>query len=632
MEHGTHIQACSDDTKPPLVNSKQTDLTCLQVDGEEEEKVSKAQTPYSCDKCDFVTIHKNGLLSHLGNVHAPKAKPFKCKLCNYATAKNRNLWKHMRRIHGQVAKPKKPRCEQCNSAPCKCKVTYSCDQCPYTAKQKIHLAGHVARVHEGVKNFMCEECGTSFWRNSNLKKHVRDKHGQKNFTCDKCSYKTSQQRSLKYHMQYVHEGLKPYRCSYSECDYPGASTKAKLDDHLRTCHNHIYKCDDCNYETLARLDLVKHRKSTHLKCHECALTFNKKTHLTAHMIDLHPDVKPYACDICMYATADQLLLKRHIRLTHADTKKLLSCPHCSFVTIRQDSLTKHMKYIHEHKEKPYKCSYPNCSAGTYTQAKLDTHMRRKHIEGRHHYKDERTLEWKQKLEEENNERKNLESGAKMSDAGTTLIETGSSISGDVFSKDDCPNPTETEDKLEYFDDQQNGIVLTRQQSAADGFVSDDDTEEDLLKESTLLITEDDIHTSLGQQSDKEWIESAGPCNTEELLITAAEPGSDLLYKCSLCNYSSTKLCYLTTHMRRIHGDISIKQHGKLESDDAPISADDPECSKSYPCDKCNYSTDQKYLLDRHLSNVHSNLKTFVCDMCAFKTTYKYGQKSYVYVQ
>ena len=573
---------------------------------------------FSCHKCNFVTVHKNGLLSHLGNVHSPKAKPFKCKTCDYASAKNRNLWKHMRRVHGQVAKPKGPKCDACSNTVCKCKVNFSCLQCPYRAKQKAHLESHVARVHEGAKNFMCDECGISFWRNCSLKKHIKDTHGDKSLSCDKCSYKTAHRRSLKYHLQYVHEGIKPYRCLYSDCDYQGTSTKAKLDEHLFAVHKHMYQCENCEYKALSRIDLIKHTKESHLKCEQCALTFDKKTHLTNHMIDLHPNIKPHACDLCTYATADQLLLKRHQRLTHADTKKPLVCSQCSFSTVRQDSLTKHVKYIHEGKEKPHKCTYPNCSTGTYTLAKLNTHIRRKHIEGRHHYKDESTPEWKQKLEESNvTEASNKPSkteNPKFFENSTIDINSVQEEKLEQLHKVDLINS----DMWDIGEHVVTGLLYTEQYD-----ILGEDDRVDLKEEkdnfSAACLTENEIEPDVESKEDEKLTSSN----------TTGKP-----FKCNYCKYAGAKKRYLRKHMVKIHSEYMTPS--KLNNGATAHSADETqedniEALNSFKCDRCDYSTDEKYLLGRHIKNVHSELKSFACDKCEFKTTYKYGLAKHVKV-
>ena len=588
-----------------------------QPENDVEEVVSRLDR-FSCDKCTFNTIHKNGLLSHMGNVHSSKFKPFKCLQCEYASAKNRNLWKHMRRVHGKEAKPKKPKCGSCNKTPCKCKVSFSCSQCNYSAKQKLHLEGHVARVHEGTKMFMCDECGASFWRNSNLKKHVKDTHAEKNFSCDSCSYKTVHGRSLKYHIQHVHQGIKPYQCIYSECTFPGTATKTKLDEHLSLVHQHVYHCQSCEYNTRNRADLIKHNKLTHLKCSHCELFFDKKTHLTSHMIDIHPDIKPFECDHCSYATADPLLLKRHQKLTHANGKDPLSCPKCTFVTVRQDSLTKHIRYIHEGKEKPYKCSYPNCSTSTYTKAKLDTHIRRKHVEGRHHYKDELTSEWK----------KQLEDGHTLSvPKGIDLIDIRRTSNHELLEEDRTSDVTLEAKTTGYLELPSTTIEQNLRISEID---FGEMFEFSSLENHITLNAKDRNGLICDEEGDEHYNNLKNELREgRDVVKVATKP-----FSCHLCEYSGVTKRYLNKHMMTRHDKDTLLSNSLNKSchqSPQSVEGNTVETKKLFKCNECSYSSDEKYLLARHSKNVHSGIKSFACSLCEFKTTYKYGLEKHINV-
>ena len=590
------------------------DLKFLKDDNEEQNPflVGSDKQMYSCEKCDFTTIHKNGLLSHLGTVHSSAAKMFKCVKCKFASAKNRNLWKHMRRVHGQVAKPKRPKCTVCDNVQCTCKILFSCSKCPYSAKQKLHLVSHVARVHEGDKKFVCDECGSSFLRSSNLRKHKIDTHGEKHLNCDRCSYKTAHNRGLRNHIQFVHEGVKPYKCIYKDCDFVGTSTKSKLDEHLLINHQHEYKCQSCEYKTNVRIDLVKHTKLSHLKCEFCDMSFDKKIHLTNHMIDIHPNIKPFTCNLCAYATADQILLKRHQKLTHSDNKQPLSCSHCSFVTLRQDSLTKHEKYIHSGKEKPYKCVYVNCSTSTYTQAKLNTHIRRKHVEGRHHYMDEKSAEWQQALQEarDQSHTPNNESETSISkelDDSHQLHKT-SRLTIDFLQDDDLTNPEKCYQS------------------------STDDSEQE--KPSTTNIASVDV-------VEREYYNNAIP---EEIRVSAIrpkyitsqgpevevlqKPHSNNAFQNSLCDNYGANEQYSNKHLMTSHPgcvDVSNLSESSLQISIADIRQDaDADTDKTLSRDQCNYFPDKKYLSDCNVENLHTTAKSFACDKCDFQTTYKYG--------
>ena len=61
---------------------------------------------------------------------------------------------------------------------------------------------HIQEVHEGRKDYKCDECGKSFTQLGNMKKHIYIVHrGHKDYNCNSCGKLFSRAGNLKKHMK-----------------------------------------------------------------------------------------------------------------------------------------------------------------------------------------------------------------------------------------------------------------------------------------------------------------------------------------------------------------------------------------------------------------------------------------------
>ena len=138
-------------------------------------------------------------------------------------------------------------------------ITYSCDQCDYTATKMPTLKTHMRSKHEGVR-YPCDQCEYSATENGNLKKHKKFKHEGVKYPCDQCEYSATVLSSLKRHQGFKHAGIR-YPCS--ECDY-AATTQSSLKRHNEYKHVGVkYLCDQCHYAATTPSSLKRHQDSKH---------------------------------------------------------------------------------------------------------------------------------------------------------------------------------------------------------------------------------------------------------------------------------------------------------------------------------------------------------------------------------
>ena len=111
-------------------------------------------------------------------------------------------------------------------------------------KLKIHLRN----VHQ--INFKCEMCDRSFFKEENLKKHIKIVHklkGMTNHKCDQCTKSFGNLSTLKTHIKQIH-GVKDGKHKCDKCEF--AFDKVRdLNKHMRTVHEESpknHKCKQCD--------------------------------------------------------------------------------------------------------------------------------------------------------------------------------------------------------------------------------------------------------------------------------------------------------------------------------------------------------------------------------------------------
>ncbi|KAG0728487.1 Zinc finger protein 567 [Chionoecetes opilio] len=233
-------------------------------------------------------------------------------------------------------------------------------------KQKQRLMG-------GGRGLVCEVCGSSFQRCSDLIKHVQisqhyslqcplcfvqvvdvggralhfDQHDhQLPFFCAYCDLRFRTRAALTMHAP-KHSTTKPFVCG--DCGR-GFKWRHALQAHSYT-HSATTRllCDVCGfsskYVTTFKAHLLQHSGSFFPCPHPgCTFSTSRKTHLNDHYAT-HSKTRVHQCEVCGHSFSHAKNMRRHMRL-HAPASQLLcssvSKLQCAFQTTRLDKLRDHL--------------------------------------------------------------------------------------------------------------------------------------------------------------------------------------------------------------------------------------------------------------------------------------------------
>ena len=83
-----------------------------------------------------------------------------------------------------------------------------CKTCCKSFTEVGNLNRHINRVHNGVKNYTCDECGSSFFEYKQLVHHKIIHTGMKPNVCKYCGKGFADFSNMRMHERTTHEGYK----------------------------------------------------------------------------------------------------------------------------------------------------------------------------------------------------------------------------------------------------------------------------------------------------------------------------------------------------------------------------------------------------------------------------------------
>ncbi|CAH2016846.1 unnamed protein product [Acanthoscelides obtectus] len=363
---------------------------------------------HKCTHCEYKTIYKEYLVSHMMKHTGSKLK---CTKCDASFTTIRPLDNHIWRKHPEFTTSVS-------------RKLHKCTHCEYKTTYKGYLVSHMMK-HTGAKH-KCTKCNASFTTTLALDEHILRKHpefttsvSRKIHKCTHCEYKTTFQHCLPRHMM-KHTGAK-LKCTKCDASF---TTTLSLDDHILRTHpdfttsvsRKIHKCTHCEYKTTYKGYLVshmmKHTGAKH-KCTKCNASFTTTLALDEHILRKHPEFttsvsrKIHKCTHCEYKTTykgylvshmmkhtgakhkctkcnasytttlalDEHILRKHPEFTTSVSRKIHKCTHCEYKTTYKKYLVSHMM---KHTGAKHKCT--KCNASFTTTLSLDDHILRTHPE------------------------------------------------------------------------------------------------------------------------------------------------------------------------------------------------------------------------------------------------------------
>ncbi|XP_061076437.1 zinc finger protein 335 isoform X2 [Conger conger] len=243
----------------------------------------------------------------------------------------------------------------------------------------------------------CRICGSRFLSQDDLRFHVDSHEGNdpERFKCLQCSYRCKRWSSLKEHM-FNHEGTKPYKCE--ECDYSSVyrkdvvrhsaihnkDKKKKADMFFpgasQVPRNTQFPCPVCNRVYPMQKRLTQHMKTHSTEkphmCDKCGKSFKKRYTFKMHLLThIQSYGNRFKCEFCEYTCDNKKLLLNH-QLSHT-TDKPFKCDYCKYSTTKEDFLVSHMAIKHTG-EKPFSCDF--CHFMTKHKKNLRLHVQCRHLE------------------------------------------------------------------------------------------------------------------------------------------------------------------------------------------------------------------------------------------------------------
>ena len=169
---------------------------------------------------------------------------------------------------------------------------------------------------------------------------------------------------------------------------------------------------------------------------------------------------------------------------------------------------------------------------------------------------------------------------------------------------------------------------------------------DLLMSDSSFNSENSFNLVKNESISKLLYEERNTDNDSTPNLDGGEVNSEnVKHQCDYCDFSTTHKRNLRRHVQRLHvnaeigdsqNDPVLPNNEKIEENSVKLQVTSPKSvlgSKSvvpftYTCDKCDFTSDNKWNLTRHILRVHKEMK-YPCDYCDYKAPQTYRLKEHM---